>query len=50
MCPGKKLGKILIDELLKMGTTFFTVYIVENCEETFYLLIFARIYKDGKNN
>jgi len=33
---GKKMGKILIDELIKMRATFFTAYIVENCEEQFY--------------
>jgi len=33
---GKRIGKVLIDELIKMGTTFITVYIVENCEEQFY--------------
>jgi len=33
---GKKMGKVLIDELIKMGATFITVYIVENCEEEFY--------------
>lgn len=30
------MGKVLIDELIKMGSIFFTVYIVENCEESFY--------------
>lgn len=33
---GKKMGRILTNELIKMGATFFTVYIVENCEEQFY--------------
>lgn len=33
---GRKMGKILIDELIKMRATFITVYIVENCEERFY--------------
>jgi hypothetical protein len=33
---GRKMGKILTDELIKMRATFITVYIVENCEERFY--------------
>lgn len=33
---GKRIGRILIDELIKMGATFITVYIVENCEEEFH--------------
>ena len=33
---GKMIGKVLVDELIKMGATFITVYIVENCEELFY--------------
>lgn len=33
---GKRIGRVLIDELIKMGATFITVYIVENCEELFY--------------
>ncbi|RKU31761.1 hypothetical protein C6497_01005 [Candidatus Poribacteria bacterium] len=33
---GYKLGKVLISELEKMGATFITGYIVENCEESFY--------------
>jgi hypothetical protein len=33
---GKRMGKVLIDELIKMGATFITVYILENCEESFY--------------
>lgn len=33
---GHKLGKVLINELEKMGATFITGYIVENCEESFY--------------
>jgi len=30
------MGRVLIDELIKMGATFITGYIVENCEELFY--------------
>ena len=30
------MGDVLINELRKMGATFITVYIVENCEEEFY--------------
>lgn len=33
---GRKIGEALVNELNKMGATFFTVYIVENCEEEFY--------------
>ena len=33
---GYKLGKVLINELEKMGATFIIGYIVENCEESFY--------------
>ncbi len=33
---GKMIGKVLVDELIKMGATFIAVYIVENCEELFY--------------
>jgi len=33
---GKRMGDVLINELRKMGATFITVYIVENCEEEFY--------------
>jgi hypothetical protein len=33
---GKKMGKVLVDELIKMGATFIEVSIVENCEEDFY--------------
>lgn len=36
---GYKLGKVLINELEKMGATFITGYIVENCEESFYKAI-----------
>jgi len=33
---GKRIGKVLVDELINMGATFITVYIVENCEEPFH--------------
>lgn len=33
---GREIGRVLIDELIKMGATFITDYIVENCEEGFY--------------
>lgn len=33
---GREIGRVLIDELLKMGATFITDYIVEDCEEGFY--------------
>ena len=33
---GRKMGKILIDGLLKMGATFISYDIVENCEEELY--------------
>ena len=33
---GKRIGKVLVDELIKMGASFISVYIVENCEEVFY--------------
>ena len=33
---GKKIGKALLDELIKLGATFIVAYIVENCEESFY--------------
>ena len=33
---GKRIGRVLIDELIKMGATFITAYVVENCEELFY--------------
>ena len=33
---GQKIGKVLMNELEKMGATFITGYIVENCEESFY--------------
>ena len=36
---GQELGKVLIDELIKMGATFISYYIVENCEEEFYELL-----------
>jgi len=40
---GKRIGKVLIDELVKLGATFISDYIVENCEEAFYQSIgFAR--------
>lgn len=31
----KRMGKTLVDELIKMGATFITACIVENCEEPF---------------
>ena len=33
---GKQMGNLLIDELRKMGSTWISVYIVEDCEEMFY--------------
>jgi len=33
---GKKMGDILINELRRMGATFISAYIVEDCEEEFY--------------
>lgn len=33
---GQRIGKVLIDELDRMGATFIAVYIVGNCEEEFY--------------
>jgi len=30
------MGRILMDELFKMGVTFISTDIVENCEEPFY--------------
>ncbi len=33
---GRKMGKNLLDELFKMGATFTSYDIVENCEEFFY--------------
>jgi hypothetical protein len=33
---GRELGRVLIDELVNMGATFITEYVVENCEEGFY--------------
>ena len=33
---GKKIGELLIKELLEMGAKFITFYIIENCEEAFY--------------
>ena len=33
---GERIGEVLIDELIKMGATFITVYIVERCEEEFF--------------
>lgn len=33
---GKRIGDLLIKELLGMGAKFITFYIVENCEEAFY--------------
>ena len=33
---GRELGRVLLDELVRMGATFITNYIVENCEEGFY--------------
>ena len=33
---GGELGRVLVDELIKMGATFISYYIVENCEEGFY--------------
>ena len=33
---GKRLGKVFLDELVRMGANFITVYLVENLEEPFY--------------
>jgi len=33
---GKKMGELLVSELLEMGAYFITFYVVENCEEPFY--------------
>ena len=33
---GKRIGKVLVDELVKMGATFIDVYVLEDCEEEFY--------------
>lgn len=33
---GAEIGRALVDELIKMGATFITYYIVENCEESFF--------------
>lgn len=33
---GRRIGKTLLDELIKMGATFITACIVEQCEESFY--------------
>jgi hypothetical protein len=33
---GRQLGERLLSELMAMGATFITCYIVANCEETFY--------------
>ncbi|GAF85220.1 unnamed protein product [marine sediment metagenome] len=33
---GEKIAKVLFDELAKLGATFVSDYIVENCEEAFY--------------
>jgi len=33
---GNRMGKTLLDELIKMGATFITACIVEDCEESFY--------------
>jgi hypothetical protein len=33
---GKRIGRILIEELTKMGATFIDVYVLEGCEEEFY--------------
>jgi hypothetical protein len=32
-----RMGRVLIDELLGMGATFIDCYIVEDCEEEFFL-------------
>ncbi|MBI4299990.1 MAG: hypothetical protein HY677_02560 [Chloroflexi bacterium] len=36
---GKKMGKVLLDELNRIGATFITAYIVGGCEERFYRAI-----------
>jgi len=33
---GKRIGKVLVDELVRMGATFIDVCILEDCEEEFY--------------
>jgi len=33
---GKRMGKVLIEELLGMGATFIDYYLVEDCEEDFF--------------
>ncbi len=33
---GNEIGRIMKEELSKMGATFISAYIVENCEEDFY--------------
>ncbi len=33
---GKEIGMVLVNELIKMGSTFISNYIVADCEEEFY--------------
>ncbi len=33
---GKKMGRILIEELFRMGTTFIEYYILQKCDEEFF--------------
>lgn len=33
---GKRMGRVLVDELIEMGATFISYDIIENCEETLF--------------
>ncbi len=46
---GNKMGKLLLNELDKMGATFFSLYIVEDCEEAFFELLGFREHKGHKS-
>jgi hypothetical protein len=36
---GQNMGELLIKELIDMGATFITYYIIEDCEEAFFELL-----------